>query len=244
MISILRKIRKSLILSGSTRKYIFYALGEIALVVIGILIALQINNWNNDRLDRNKERLLLKEINNEFKINKEELEGTVWAYNHIRSHCTSVINLFPINPQELNLDSFALSLLRMRGLPSADLSMGSIKSIINSSSFEIISNKELRSLLIQWEDLISDYFERESQAINYARQTIIPYLGERIPQPYRTGLEDKRVDLSFLNTIDFENLIYDRLKDINVLLNIVEQEEDDIRKSLDRIIILSNTNND
>ena len=46
MLTFLRKIRKSLIESGSTRKYLLYSIGEIALVVIGILIALQINNWN------------------------------------------------------------------------------------------------------------------------------------------------------------------------------------------------------
>jgi len=49
MFTFLRKTRKSLIRSSGTRKYILYAIGEIALVVIGILIALQINNWNEQR---------------------------------------------------------------------------------------------------------------------------------------------------------------------------------------------------
>jgi hypothetical protein len=46
MLAILRKIRKSLINTGKVSKYLIYALGEIVLVVVGILIALQINNWN------------------------------------------------------------------------------------------------------------------------------------------------------------------------------------------------------
>ena len=46
MLTLFRKIRKSLIESSSVRKYLLYAIGEIALVVIGILIALQVNNWN------------------------------------------------------------------------------------------------------------------------------------------------------------------------------------------------------
>ena len=49
MLTFLRRIRRSLIESGSVRKYLIYAIGEIALVVIGILIALQINNWNEER---------------------------------------------------------------------------------------------------------------------------------------------------------------------------------------------------
>lgn len=50
---------------GSARKYILYAIGEIALVVIGILIALQINNWNQDRLDRQKEKAVIQTIHQE-----------------------------------------------------------------------------------------------------------------------------------------------------------------------------------
>ncbi|MBO3116087.1 hypothetical protein J4050_04975 [Winogradskyella sp. DF17] len=49
MIRFLRHIRQSLILKGQTGKYLKYAVGEIILVVIGILIALQINNWNENR---------------------------------------------------------------------------------------------------------------------------------------------------------------------------------------------------
>lgn len=52
MLTFLRKIRLALIKNGSARRYLLYALGEIALVVIGILIALQINNWNQERQEK------------------------------------------------------------------------------------------------------------------------------------------------------------------------------------------------
>jgi hypothetical protein len=54
MLTFLRKIRKSLIETGSAKKYLLYAIGEITLVVIGILIALQINNWNESRKSKNE----------------------------------------------------------------------------------------------------------------------------------------------------------------------------------------------
>ena len=54
MIKFFRKIRQNLLLEGKTGKYLKYAVGEIVLVVIGILIALQINNWNEDRKATNK----------------------------------------------------------------------------------------------------------------------------------------------------------------------------------------------
>jgi len=225
---------------NKTGKYLKYAIGEIVLVVIGILIALSINNWNQDRINSKKERLLLKEINTEFKLNKAELESTISTYTRIREYCYFLSESFPIIQSEINRDTLARALSRIRNLSSADLSTGSIATLINTSSFEIISNTELRSLLIQWGDLISDYFEREGQAISYTRQTIIPYLAKRIPQPYSIGLDDDRVDLSFMNSLEFENLINDRRNDINTLLQVVEEEENDIRKALDRIIFLTN----
>ena len=68
MLTFLRKTRKSLIESSSSRKYILYALGEIALVVIGILIALQINNWNQDQKNLTLERKLLSELHQDLQL--------------------------------------------------------------------------------------------------------------------------------------------------------------------------------
>ncbi|MFH4968141.1 DUF6090 family protein [Gaetbulibacter sp. M240] len=53
MIKFFRKIRQNLLSEGKTFNYLKYALGEIALVVIGILIALQVNNWNEKRKEHN-----------------------------------------------------------------------------------------------------------------------------------------------------------------------------------------------
>ncbi len=59
MIKLFRKTRYNLMETGKTGKYLKYAIGEIVLVVIGILIALQINNWNESRKLQNEELKLL-----------------------------------------------------------------------------------------------------------------------------------------------------------------------------------------
>ncbi|PNQ72542.1 hypothetical protein C1T31_10320 [Hanstruepera neustonica] len=67
MIAFFRKIRQNLLTEGKTVKYLKYALGEIILVVIGILIALQINNWNEGKKNQAKETLLIKNIVEDLK---------------------------------------------------------------------------------------------------------------------------------------------------------------------------------
>ena len=54
MIKLFRNIRKKLLEQGKTANYLKYAIGEIILVVIGILIALSINNWNENRKEENR----------------------------------------------------------------------------------------------------------------------------------------------------------------------------------------------
>ena len=72
MLFFFRKLRRSLIGSDRVNKYVLYAIGEITLVVVRILMALGINNWNEERKDRLREEILLEEITQEFQYNKKE----------------------------------------------------------------------------------------------------------------------------------------------------------------------------
>lgn len=74
MLKIFRRIRQKLIDEGNPKKYLIYALGEIFLVVIGILLALQINTWNSNNNDRKSERDYLSQLRSELKEDIENLE--------------------------------------------------------------------------------------------------------------------------------------------------------------------------
>ncbi len=74
MIKFFRKIRQNLLMENKTGKYFKYAIGEILLVVIGILIALGLNNWNEDRKSIRTSTILLKEI-------VEDLKSDTVAFN-------------------------------------------------------------------------------------------------------------------------------------------------------------------
>ena len=73
MIKFFRNIRKTLIEKGKTTNYLKYAIGEIVLVVIGILIALQINNWNEHNNLSKKEVALLINIKNDLEADNNKI---------------------------------------------------------------------------------------------------------------------------------------------------------------------------
>ncbi|MGB5272714.1 MAG: DUF6090 family protein [Flavobacteriaceae bacterium] len=69
MIKFFRHIRQTLLMENKTSKYFKYAIGEILLVVIGILIALQINTWNQERVNAREERRILQDLSKELRFN-------------------------------------------------------------------------------------------------------------------------------------------------------------------------------
>lgn len=80
MIKFFRHIRRQLLGEGKTGKYFKYAIGEIILVMIGILLALQVNNWNTERKLRYVENDLLHGIRNNLLASKSNLDANI-AYN-------------------------------------------------------------------------------------------------------------------------------------------------------------------
>lgn len=73
MFGLFRKSRQEIVTKGKSRRYLRYAVGEMVLVVAGILIALQIDSWNDDRLDRQREREIVTSMLNDVRIDNEQM---------------------------------------------------------------------------------------------------------------------------------------------------------------------------
>ena len=93
MLRFFRQIRKSLMEQDKLRTYLFYAVGEILLVVIGILIALQINNWNEKRQEDNRRVQLLENIRSDYQRNEIRL---LTAYEQSASINTNTLRLMEL----------------------------------------------------------------------------------------------------------------------------------------------------
>lgn len=151
MLTFLRKIRKSLIESGSTRKYMLYAIGEIALVVIGILIALQINNWNEDRKIRVVEIELLKTIKSDLYSTLSDVQDDF--ENHLKSQKSgSKFKRFLLG-EDMSEDSIVFhfnGLSQDRHFFPKTIGYESLK----SSDMTIVSNDSLRLMITELYEII------------------------------------------------------------------------------------------
>ena len=81
MIKLFRNIRKNLLNQGKTTSYLKYAIGEIVLVVIGILIALQVNNWNEQRKLNIQKDVLIQSLASDLKMDTMMIDYSLKILN-------------------------------------------------------------------------------------------------------------------------------------------------------------------
>lgn len=231
---------------NKTAKYLKYAIGEIVLVMIGILLALQVSNWNQERKDADKELLLLEALHQEFLKNRTQLDSVVFIHERALASTQFMISQFPINPETINLDSLYRGVRHWQNWNTFNPSQGVIRSLVNTSSFELISDPELRALLVSWEDVLADYKEEEDIAVQLLYDRLLPEIWSNVSK--RLGLKDDKFDKNYLTTYDFENVFFVRAENLKVILGKYSMDNNEllqIKTTIDRIIELSaKTTND
>ena len=252
MIKFFSKIRYKLMETGKTGRYFKYAIGEILLVVIGILIALQINNWNESRKDRQIETKALVALQLEFteslnRINllmktKKNHENQARQYAQIISNDSlSIAEKVAVDAPGVNRRILAVN-------------NSALKSLMNTGDFSKIKNDSLKTALNIWFNSIDMYLINEAQ---YEDVTIkrSNFLEDKFYQSivnsgdYRTqswpgnfypnNLTDKNTALEakFINSIEFYNInaqIVQRLYIQLMSLTKLEKENIEILKLINK----------
>lgn len=140
MIKFFRNIRKTLLAQGKAANYLKYAIGEIILVVIGILIALQINNWNDQRKINDQEIKLLKEMIQNLDANIETLENMNKFQSHLIRGIDSILYHFKNGTASDSLSQYFRFSVYTETLSLSYATFETIKTI----GFDIIKNDHIR----------------------------------------------------------------------------------------------------
>ncbi len=210
MLTFLRKIRRSLIESGSVRNYILYALGEVTLVVIGILIALQINNWNEWRKEREKEKEVLEDIMKNLIRNNEMIHTSLKMVDDFDESSEIILStLRNRNPYVDTLNAHFFHSTRTGGL-LFPLSTEGYESLKNAG-FDIIRSETLK-------DQTLELFEVTYKTIKEKTQWTMDMAVLYDEYFHTIFTADKRDEYIPIN---YQNLLYDqRYK--GLLVNIKE----------------------
>jgi hypothetical protein len=215
-------------------KYLLYAIGEISLVMIGILLALQVSNWNHLRIESAKEQMFLKNLQTDFKnnlieynlVNNRGLE----AYHASVNLLDIIKNDSPIEPSKIE----ALIDLIINKIQSLDLVSGTIDEIINTGSLNIIKDAELRKRLSNWSFHLADTRDDIVIMNGYLFDFFIPSLTNKtilrntsVPTHFEDNFDLPKISMSgfkidynkTIRTLEFENQVYNNTLNYMYTLN-------------------------
>jgi len=165
MIKFFRTIRQNLLSEGKTGKYFKYAIGEIILVVIGILIAISINNWNGNRKDIAKKEMQLNALQLEFTSNLTQLNEVLFYDDLVLNTTGKLLKVNPTNSIEISIDSLRYYLQYSSTRWTFNPINGALRSAISSGDIHLIKNDSLVDLLFGWQDVVADSREEEERCI-------------------------------------------------------------------------------
>lgn len=174
MIKFFRKIRHKFLLESRFNKYLLYAIGEIILVVIGILIALQINNWNTESQQRNLEVKILKEIQSNLSFDLIEIREDISVMDSVNMASIEVVEYLK-NHDEPS-EKFNYNVAKVKVAPHFNPNKSGYE-LLTSKGVELVVNDSLRIAISDlYESTYPYYKQYENERISFKENFIQPML--------------------------------------------------------------------
>lgn len=159
---------------NKTGKYLKYAIGEIVLVVIGILIALSINTWNENNKSEKEAKFQLSKLKDNLISDKSQLSGAISIdsiYIDKLIFCAKVLS----NEIEAPKEKFIDNLQHLSSIMSFDPIRGTFDGLMSSGKIELIRNHNLLEALFSYYN--SNVYKAWDSALkDYSRNVIMPYI--------------------------------------------------------------------
>jgi hypothetical protein len=177
MIRVFRSIRQKLLDGARISKYLPYALGEIILVVIGILIALQVNNANEVRKSNIEVRNILQNLHQEFESNQQDLNKAIKNVEWTKEGGLKLLSIMGrANEYKNKVDLDSLMEVSLFW-PTWEPSNFVMKELKNSGKLTLLQNSEIVKLLFEWERH-SEYVNDWNRRMERSSQNIVDFIKE------------------------------------------------------------------
>lgn len=158
MIKLFSKVRQNLLSEGKIGKYLKYAIGEIILVVIGILIAIQLNTVKNKNDKRNEEITHLENILSDLKQDKTELKKII-ERRKSKSKSAKIMGSYYHTKKVDNLNDYYSNWTNVLYWEAHNPSFITFKELINSGKLSSLTNEKVKQLLLQIDYNYNELFE-------------------------------------------------------------------------------------
>lgn len=198
MIKFFRSLRKQLLVENRTAKYLTYAIGEIVLVVIGILIALQINNWNTAKKLDAKELVLLSELKSNLETNLENLEKDIITQIKGAKHIDSL--LYHLDHRLPYNNSIPVHIIHGEFAPDVILTSSAFETL-KSSGLGLIQSDSLRRQIINLFEVSYPWLMQETKRLE---DQIWPAVVVPMMQKHLRNIDGYSIP------VDYENLLNDK----------------------------------
>jgi hypothetical protein len=210
LIRFFRHIRQRLITDNKFSKYLLYAIGEILLVVIGILIALWANDWNDVQKEQIKRKALLNALSVEFNSNLNQLDSVMFYNDRVIDATLKIVDLKSNLAIVPSTDTLKHWLKNTSWLWTFNPQNGALRSGISSGDVHLIRSDSLITMLFSWQDVVADASENEKRHMELqlgSGSVVGPYV--RMMDYY--GLTYPKLPKKSEFTSDYQGLMRDPL---------------------------------
>lgn len=176
MIKFFRNIRYKLLRENRFTRYLVYALGEILLVVIGILIALNVNNRNLRNIENKKEQKLIEKLHAQTSINLKKVQEEVKFYTYVQHKSDSILSVFKSKNFDITQKDLTALLQVLTFDYHLNLDLTTLNEASENGNLSLIRSGDLREAIYDFENQ-NDLFRQREHIINQDLQNhFMPYL--------------------------------------------------------------------
>jgi hypothetical protein len=205
MINIFKKIRRNLLSSNKMTSYLFYAIGEIVLVMIGILLALYINNWNENRKQDEQLMSIIKTVRKDLVTDTIVASRIIQFYDSINKYSEKVIN-YEYNRstiEECDLCRSLTTIYQPFTMQDKDYNM-----LKNFNEYDFETNDSLQISIVQFYKSLSTILE---QSNDFVKQETLKNLDHYRTKPWfidwMKGRFTEEMKAYFGDSIDYKNRV-------------------------------------
>ena len=189
MINFFRRIRKKLADDNQFFKYSRYAIGEIVLVVVGILFALQINNWSETEKNKLVEQNYLKEMLEDFEKNNQKSQEIIFGIEKSLPPLIGLLEQSVLESPTISVDSINIAFSKINYMPSYSSTDRVYNNLIGSGDLKLIKDSQLKTIMAKYYEslyiLNLVQTTHESELVESFQPYIIDYLDFQAVSFYR-----------------------------------------------------------